>query len=194
MDRGGRQAGEELQIPTERITVFGSSRAAHDDEAYGEGLRLGRLLAEAGYAVCTGGYGGAMEAVSRGAAEAGGSAIGVTVDLWTGRHRANRWVTEEVRTPHLFERLACMIASDGYVALTGGPGTLGEVALTWNLFQTESIPRRPLVLVGRSWRAVIGCLAGAMRIEPEDLALLQFAETVDGVVPLLRGGGAAPPG
>lgn len=173
-----------MRIP--QVTVFGSSRARPDEEVYREARRLGRLLVEAGYVVCSGGYGGIMEAVSRGAAEAGGRAVGITVELWSSRQRANEWVTQEVCVPRLFERLSCLIDSDAYVAMPGGPGTLGEVAITWNLFQTASIPLRPLVLVGEPWRRVIECLREGIRVEPRDLALLRFASTVDEVVPILR--------
>jgi uncharacterized protein (TIGR00730 family) len=169
-----------------RVTVFGSSRARPEEDTYQQARRLGRLLVEAGYAVCSGGYGGVMEAVSRGAAEAGGRVLGITMGLWSSRQRANEWVTEEICAPRLFERLSHLVDSDAYVAMPGGPGTLGEVAITWNLFQTGSIPVVPLVLVGEPWRRVIECLRGGIRVEPRDLTLLQFAETVDAVVALLR--------
>ena len=168
------------------ITVFGSSRAAPDDTVYQDARRLGRLLAEAGYAVCSGGYAGVMEAVSRGAAEAGGTAIGVTVASWSTRVRPNPWLTSEIPTAHLFDRLARLIASDAYVAMPGGPGTLGEVAITWNLFQTQSIPVRPLILVGPEWRRALARLAEELRITPSDLALLRTVDTVDEVLPAIR--------
>jgi len=168
-----------------RVTVFGSSRLTEAESGYEEARRLGRLLAQAGYAVCSGGYSGAMAAVSRGAAEAGGAAIGITVDPWANRLRVNPWLTEEIGTPDLFDRLRRLMEADAYVALPGGPGTLGEVALAWNLFQTESISPRPLVLVGRQWRTLVRCMEAGLRIEPRDLAFLQFTETVDGVLPLL---------
>ncbi len=169
-----------------QVTVFGSSRVGPQEALYHEAVRLGRQLAAAGYTVCSGGYAGVMEAVSRGAVEAGGAAVGVTVELWSSRARPNAWLTEEIAAPHLFDRMSRLVASDAYIALPGGPGTLGEVAVTWNLFQTESIPLRPLILVGESWRRVIACLQEGMRIEPRDLALLRFVDTVDDVVPLLR--------
>ena len=166
------------------VTVFGSSRASPDDSLYQDSRRLGRLLAEAGYAVCSGGYAGVMEAVSLGAAEAGGTAIGVTVETWTTR--PNPWLTSEVATPHLFDRLARLMASDAFVAMAGGPGTLGEVAITWNLFQTASIPIRPLVVVGPAWRRALVRLAEDFRITPSDLSLLRTVDTVDQVVPAIR--------
>ncbi|HET8999575.1 MAG TPA: LOG family protein [bacterium] len=170
-----------------RVTVFGSSRAAEGEHGYQEALRLGRLLAGAGYAVYSGGYGGAMEAVSRGAADAGGMVVGITVQPWAPRLQANSWVGEEVVTPHLFERLLRLTESDAFVALPGGPGTLGEMALVWNLFQTESAPIRPLILVGAQWRRLVRCFEAELRVEARDLELLQFAATVDEVLPLLLG-------
>jgi len=169
-----------------RITVFGSSRAAPDDAVYLDARRLGRLLAEAGYAVCSGGYAGVMEAVSLGAAEGGGTAIGVTVASWAARVRPNPWLTSEIATADLFDRLARLIASDAYVAMPGGPGTLGEVALTWNLFQTHSIPVRPLILVGPEWRRGLAQLAENFRITPSDLAFLRTVDSVDEVLPAIR--------
>jgi uncharacterized protein (TIGR00730 family) len=175
------------------VTVFGSSRALPGDTVYRDALRLGRLLAEAGYTLCTGGYAGLMEAVSRGAVEAGGHAIGVTVTSWAERIRPNRWVREEIAMPDLFQRISRLTATDAYVAMPGGLGTLGEVALTWNLFQTESIPRRPLVLVGREWRDVLQCLPAAVRIEARDLDLVRLVGGVDEVVPAIRTWSSAVP-
>jgi uncharacterized protein (TIGR00730 family) len=170
-----------------RVTVFGSSRVAVGEPGYQEALRLGRLLAEAGYAVYSGGYGGAMEAVSRGATEAGGAVVGITVQAWSRRLQANSWVGEEVATPHLFERLQRLTESEAFIALPGGPGTLCEVALVWNLFQTESTSIRPLILVGPHWRRLVRCFEAELRVEAGDLELLQFAATVDEVLPLLPG-------
>jgi uncharacterized protein (TIGR00730 family) len=173
-------------VSVRRVTVFGSSRATPGDAAYADAMRLGRLLAEGGYAVCSGGYAGLMEAVSRGAAEAGGLVVGVTVKSWASR-QPNAWLGEEIAAEHLFERLLRLTESDAYVALSGGLGTLGEVALAWNLFQTESIPRRPLILVGHTWTRLVAHLTAELRVEPGDLELVQFAESVDDVVPLLAG-------
>src|SRR5437879_547949 len=107
-----------------RITVFGSSRVTPDEATYRNAMRLGRLLAQGGYTVCSGGYAGVMEAVSRGAAEAGGTVIGITVRAWAPRLQANPWVAREVAAPHLFQRLMRLTESDAYIALNGGPVTL----------------------------------------------------------------------
>jgi uncharacterized protein (TIGR00730 family) len=137
-----------------RVTVFGGSAPKPGGTAYCEAQRMGKLLGSAGYTVLTGGYIGAMEAVSRGAAEAGAKVIGVTCDeieAWRPV-RANQWVMEEMRFPTLRERLFALIDTcDAAIALPGGPGTLAEVSLMWNQMIIRSIPARPLILVGAGW-------------------------------------------
>ena len=169
-----------------RVTVFGSSKVSSTEEVYRQAVRLGRLLAEAGYVVYSGGYGGVMEAVSRGAAEAGGTVVGVTIETWSSRVQPNSWLSQEVITPHLFDRMHHLIESDAYVAMPGGLGTLGEVAVTWNLFQTASIPVRPLILVGGHWRRFVQHVQSEFRVDGRDAALLRFADTVEEVIPLLH--------
>jgi uncharacterized protein (TIGR00730 family) len=139
-----------------RISVFGGSQAKEGETAYTEAQALGRLLAERGHIVLTGGYIGVMEAVSRGAKEAGGHVIGVTcedIEAWRAV-KPNSWVMEEVRRKTLIERLHTLIhESDAALALPGGAGTLTEIALMWNLMIVESLHRRPLILVGRGWQS-----------------------------------------
>jgi uncharacterized protein (TIGR00730 family) len=140
------------------ITIFGGAHPQPGSQAYAEACELGKLLAEAGHTVLTGGYIGTMEAVSRGAAEAGGHVIGVTCDdieAWRAV-KPNAWVKEERRFTTLQERLnELVLACDAAIALPGGPGTLTEIALTWNLMIVESMPRKPLILVGAGWRSVL---------------------------------------
>lgn len=136
------------------IGVFGSSRREEGSSAYHEAYELGEVLARAGYAVLTGGYGGSMGAVSRGAREVGGHVVGITCSLFDPAS-ANEWLTEEIRTASLIERLETMLVrSDGFVAVRGGIGTLSEVTLAWSLLQTRSFAK-PLVLLGRHWRPVV---------------------------------------
>jgi hypothetical protein len=137
------------------VTVFGGARPNPTD--YAQALQLGRLLGSAGYTVLTGGYIGTMEAVSRGAAEAGGHVIGVTCDeieAWRAV-RPNAWVKEERRYPTLRQRMFALIDDcDAALALPGGPGTLAEIAVTWNHLLTAAIPPRPLILIGPGWQAI----------------------------------------
>ncbi len=138
------------------VTVFGGASPREGSTAYEEARELGRMLAERGYVVTTGGYMGTMEAVSRGASEAGGHVIGVTcqdIEDWRGS-RANAWVKEEIKKKTLLERLQVLIeGSDAAIALPGGAGTLTEISLMWNLMIVESLPPRPLVLVGSGWQS-----------------------------------------
>jgi uncharacterized protein (TIGR00730 family) len=138
------------------ISVFGGSQPKAGDTAYAEAQELGRLLAERGHTVLTGGYIGVMEAVSRGAHEAGGHVVGVTcaeIERWRPIG-ANQWVKEERKKETLLERLHSLIhESDAAIALPGGGGTLAEIALLWNLMGVESLHRRPLILVGRGWQS-----------------------------------------
>lgn len=137
------------------VSVFGGSQPVEGDPAYAQAYALGRGLALQGHTVLTGGYIGTMEAVSRGAAEAGGHVIGVTcaeIERWRPVG-PNRWVKEEWRCETLLERLQRMIlGSQASIALPGGPGTLTEIALTWNLMIIAVIPPRPLILIGTEWR------------------------------------------
>jgi len=140
-----------------KVSVFGGSLPKPDSPAYEEARQLGELLAQRGHTVMTGGYIGTMEAVSRGAAEAGGHVIGVTCDeieRWRSVG-ANSWVAEEWKRETLMERLQVLVQEcDAAIALPGGAGTLTEIMLMWNLMIVESMHRRPLVLVGAGWQSV----------------------------------------
>jgi uncharacterized protein (TIGR00730 family) len=134
------------------VAVFGSSTLREGDAAYGEIRRLGAELARRGFAVMTGGYDGAMAAASRGADEAGGHVIGVTVETFEARGPANPWVRERVHTADLPERLRVLAArADAFVVVTGSIGTLTELFLCWTLVAVGARPRAPLVLMGEHW-------------------------------------------
>jgi uncharacterized protein (TIGR00730 family) len=140
-----------------KVSVFGGSQPQEGSAAYAEAQELGKLLAQRGHTVLTGGYIGTMEAVSRGAREAGGHVIGVTcedIESWRPI-KANAWVMEEIRRKTLIERLHSLIhESDAALALPGGAGTLTEITLMWNLMIVESLHRRPLILIGDGWQSV----------------------------------------
>jgi uncharacterized protein (TIGR00730 family) len=136
------------------VTVFGSSRPRAGDAQYAAARALGRELAGKGFVVCSGGYGGVMEAVSRGANEAGGSTLGITAKFF--RARANKWVDEEIRVKTWQERLFELVKrGHGYVACPGGTGTLVELAVVWEMLNKGAIGRRPLVVLGEFWQPVI---------------------------------------
>lgn len=176
------------QLPV--VTVFGGSAPKPGEPAYLQAETLGRALARAGLAVATGGYIGVMEAVSKGAAEAGGEAIGVTSDLIESWRPVspNPYLTRQIRCQSLHARALKLIQiGDALVALPGGVGTLAEVAQTWSYLQTGEISRRPLVLVGELWRTTIEFFLQSADgyFKSTDPELLSFAEDAESAARLV---------
>jgi predicted Rossmann-fold nucleotide-binding protein len=116
-----------------------------------------------------------MAAVSRGAREAGGHVVGVTLPDGAGRRRPNPWVSEERPAEDLFARLRMLTAADAWLAVAGGVGTLAEVALAWNLVQIGAVAPRPLVLVGPRWRALLAAFERELVIDGPDTRLVRWA-------------------
>jgi uncharacterized protein (TIGR00730 family) len=138
--------------------VFGSSRPRENDAEYAEARALGSSIAEKGFAVCTGAYGGAMEAVCRGAKDAGGKTYGVTAEFFSAA-KANEWVDVEVRVKTWQERLFEIIRlAHGFVACKGGTGTLAELAVAWEMMNTSVIATRPFVAFGEFWQPILNCV------------------------------------
>jgi uncharacterized protein (TIGR00730 family) len=137
------------------VTVFGSSRPREGAADYEEARILGRALAKHGFAVCSGGYGGVMEAVSRGAKEASGRTVGVTADFFKNA-KLNPWVDEEVRMKTWEERLFELIRrADAFVACKGGTGTLVELAVVWEMLNKSVMSAKPFAVLGEFWRPVV---------------------------------------
>jgi uncharacterized protein (TIGR00725 family) len=148
------KSGKIVSEKTKIITVFGSSRPEDGHGDYTEAFELGRTLALAGFAVCTGGYGGVMEGVSRGAKESGGRVLAVTSSFF--RSRANRWVDEETSVATWQDRLFELVRlGDGYVACKGGTGTLVELAVVWEMLNKKAMERRPFVVLGDFWQPIL---------------------------------------
>jgi uncharacterized protein (TIGR00725 family) len=140
------------------VSVFGSSRPREGDAEYAQARALGNALAKKGLAVCTGGYGGTMEAVSRGVKDAAGKTYGVTAEFFTGS-KANEWVDVEVRVNTWQERLFEIIRlADGFVACKGGTGTLAELAVAWEMMNKAVIGAKPFVALGEFWQPILKCV------------------------------------
>jgi len=173
------------------ISVFGGSQPQPGQPDYQMAYELGRRLAQASFAVASGGYIGTMTAVSQGAAEAGSHVIGITCDeieAWRPV-RPNRWITQEIRYPTLWERLTHLVTqNDGIIALPGGIGTLSEVALAWSQLQIDSLAPRPLILLGEHWRRTMEAFINPAYVSPPYQALLQFANTPQEAVGILLNG------
>jgi uncharacterized protein (TIGR00725 family) len=136
------------------VTVFGSSRPTQGDADYQEAFELGKELGARGLAVCCGGYGGVMEAASRGAKEAGGKTYGVTAEFF-GR-QANKWIDVEVRMKTWEERLFELIRlGHGFVACKGGTGTLVELAVVWEMLNKSVMEERPFAVLGDFWQPIL---------------------------------------
>jgi uncharacterized protein (TIGR00730 family) len=136
------------------ITVFGSSRPQESDPDYEDARALGRVLAESGFAICSGGYAGVMAAVSRGAKDAGGKTYGVTADFFSAT--VNPWIDVEVRVTTWQERLFELIRlADGFVACKGGTGTLVELAVVWEMLNKSVMTAKPFAALGDFWQPII---------------------------------------
>lgn len=160
------------------VAIYGSSTMKEDEPAYAEVMSLGAELAKAGLAVMTGGYGGAMAAASRGAHEAGGHVIGVTVDLFEARGPVNPWVTERVHTPDIYSRLKYLVhEADAFVAVTGSIGTLTELFLSWTMLSVSARPKAPLVLMGAHWREWLEAHRAPELVPGHLFGLVEVADT-----------------
>lgn len=167
------------------VCVFGSSLVLEGSDPYEEARRVGTVVARAGYRVCSGGYGGTMEAVSRGAKEAGGSTIGVTT-RWFTQLQCNHWIDQEISTNTYRERLNTLVEiGDAYLAVQGGIGTLTEISLVWSLLQTRSLESRPLVLLSNPWQALMSLARESFITRPGDLAIPLLAASPEEAVRLI---------
>ncbi len=176
------------------VSIFGSTRATHDDPAYASAEKIARLLAENGYAIITGAGPGVMEAANKGASEAGGLSIGLNIDIPQGQ-TPNPYVRKLLSFRYFFVRkLMFAKYSTAFVFLPGGYGTLDELFEPLTLIQTEKVRPFPVILVGSdywrgllSWLREIVCRQG--RVTSEELAILKIADTPEEVLELIQ----APP-
>jgi uncharacterized protein (TIGR00730 family) len=167
------------------VTIFGGSKCRAGDPEYTQALRVGELLVDSGFAVCTGGYAGVMEAASRGAHERGGRVVGVTMNQF--KSEPNRYLTEKVPSEHFYERLQRLITrSVGYIALRGGMGTVTEISLVWNKLQTRVLEPRPLVLLGDCWPPIVKAWQRNLAVSDADVQILDFARTPEEAVAIIK--------
>ena len=174
---------------TRTISVFGSSAPQAGSAAYEEARLVGKLLAEAGLAVATGGYSGTMTAVSQGADEADGHVIGVTSEQIEQFRPLgpNQWVKEEIRYATLRDRLLHLVTeNDGMIVLPGGIGTLSEMSLAWSFLQTGEMGKRPFVLLGSIWQETVAAFNDPQYIREQHMALLHFAKSPETAVAYIK--------
>jgi uncharacterized protein (TIGR00730 family) len=173
------------------ITVFGSARTKPGHPSYLAAEELGGKLAAAGYAVITGGGPGIMEAANKGCHEAGGTSVGLGIEL-PFEQAMNPWVDLGMVFRYFFARKTCFLKySIGYVGMPGGYGTLDEIFEAVTMIQTGKITSFPLVLFGTDyWTPMLhwiqNTLAADGKIGPDDADLFHLTDDVDEVVELIK--------
>ena len=166
------------------VTIFGSSLPKEGDEEFETAYQLGKLLAKNNFNVCTGGYKGIMTAISKGATEAGGEAIGITVDLWNVK--PNKYLTKEIKCDSLFERISKLVElGDAYVVLQGGTGTLLELSAVWEFMNKNQLKRKPVVCHSQMWKEIVSIMERQIEKEKREAGLIKPCETVNEIVDYL---------
>ena len=178
-------------IPRPAVTVFGSARTRPDDEDYEQARACGRLLAEAGFAVITGGGPGVMEAANRGAKEGGGYSVGFNIEL-PHEQGANEYLDLALTFHHFYARKVMFVkAAEGFVLFPGGFGTLDELFESLTLIQTDKVREFPVVLIGTEyWRGLLDWIAAQPlatgKVFAGDLELLHVTDDVAEAVEMIR--------
>jgi len=173
-----------------KISIFGGASPKPETPDYLEAYRLGTMLGQAGHTVLTGGYIGTMEAVSKGANEAGAHVIGVTceaIEKWRPI-QVNPWVQEEIKCQTLQERLFILIDQcDAAIALPGGVGTLAEIAMLWNHMVIDVIHRKRLILLGEGWQRIFQDFLSyqGKYISTADKTMISYAPNLDSILSML---------
>jgi uncharacterized protein (TIGR00730 family) len=178
------------------VSVFGSARTPRDSATYEVGVQIGGALADAGYAVITGGGPGAMEAANKGACEAGGTSVGLGIEL-PFEQELNEWVDVGVLFRYFFVRKTMFVKyAQAFVILPGGFGTLDELFEALTLVQTGKVTRFPVILFGSDyWSGLVDWIRSTMvengTVAPTDLDLLHVTDDVAEVVAVIQAADAA---
>jgi uncharacterized protein (TIGR00730 family) len=173
------------------VSVFGSARTSPDDPDYALARRTAGLLVDAGFAVITGGGPGIMAAANRGAWEAGGTSVGLGIEL-PFEEGMNDWVDLGVHFRYFFARKTMFVKyAQGFVVFPGGFGTIDELFEALTLVQTGKVTTFPIILVGSAyWSGLVEWLRATMmvakKISPPDLDLLHITDDAEEVVAILR--------
>ncbi|EAR01470.1 TIGR00730 family Rossman fold protein [Maribacter sp. HTCC2170] len=174
------------------VSIFGSARTKENMEYYEMAVSIAKSISEAGYGIITGGGPGIMEAGNRGAHLAGGTSVGLNIDLPFEQHD-NPYIDgdKSLDFDYFFVRKVMFVKySQGFVVMPGGFGTLDELFEAITLIQTNKIEKFPIILVGsRFWAGLIDWVKDIMlkegNISPEDLDLIKMADTEGEVVDIL---------
>lgn len=174
------------------VTFFGSARTKEGDLYYQKARSLAsRIVTELHYSVMTGGGPGIMEAANRGAFEAGGNSLGLTIELPHEQHD-NQYLTDKEDFHYFFSRKVCLaFSAEAYIYFPGGFGTLDEFTEILTLIQTSKIPKAPIIMVGSDFWTPLeeifkkGLLENSM-IEEKDLSLYTITDDEDLILKLIK--------
>jgi len=176
------------------VSIFGSARSTADSKYYQLAVSIAKKIAEAGYGIITGGGPGIMEAGNRGANFAGGTSVGLNIDLPFEQHD-NPYIDSDksIDFDYFFVRKVMFVKySQGFVVMPGGFGTLDELFEAITLIQTNKIEKFPIILVGSEfWNGLVGWIKTVMldagNISEHDLDLIKIVDTEDEVVEIIDG-------
>ena len=167
------------------VTVFGSSLPRENEEEYKFAVELGKQLALNSFNVCSGGFQGIMDAISKGATSAGGKAIGVTVDLFNAI--PSKYLTTEIKCNTLFERIDKLITyGDAYIILPGGTGTLVELSLVWEMMNKQLIEIKPIVTIGKMWQNIVNEMETRTKLEGRTTGLVKCVKSIEDCIMYLQ--------
>jgi uncharacterized protein (TIGR00730 family) len=172
---------EEMSRIGPAVTVFGSARTPSTDPWYRKAEEMAALLVKNGYAAISGGGPGIMEAVNKGAAEAGGVSVGLNIEL-PMEQKPNPYMNRSLNFHYFFIRKVCFVKyANGFVLFPGGFGTLDEFFEAITLIQTNRIARFPVVLMGRDyWSGLVDWMKSRLQetklIGAEDLDLFKITD------------------
>lgn len=160
------------------VTVFGSSIPKPGNDEYEAAYQLGKKLAANKLNICSGGFQGIMDAVSKGANENGAEAVGVTLDIYNAM--ASKYLTKQIVTHSLFERLKNLVEiGDAFVILQGGTGTLLELALVWEYMNKGMLPTKPFACHGSLWRGITTIMEEQIVKEKRQTGLIKCYDDID---------------
>jgi uncharacterized protein (TIGR00730 family) len=198
--RMGFEAVDSIDRPA--VTIFGSARVPPEHPVYKHAEDIGRLVAEAGFAVVTGGGPGVMEAANKGAQAAGGLSVGFAIDL-PHEQKNNPYIDIGVTFKHFYARKTMLVkAAEGFIMFPGGFGTLDELFEALTLIQTGKVLNFPVVLFGSDhWQGLLGWIQerllteGYIDAEDEDLLFVTDdpGEAVRSVIDLYEERSASTP-
>ena len=183
---------EKMSVIGPCVSIFGSARVREGHPYYDLAVKVSQKISEAGYGIITGGGPGIMEAGNKGANLAGGTSVGLNIDLPFEQHD-NPFIDDDksLDFDYFFVRKVMFVKySQGFVVMPGGFGTLDEFFEALTLIQTHKIHTFPIILVGSEfWKGLLdwikNTLVEAGNISPKDLDLIKLVDTEDEVVEII---------